>query len=70
MQPERKLKKAKIDVMRSQLPGLRLWAGLMSVGKTSLCDKAATAYTNGRDEVYGTAFVEALPAAWAHGRTP
>jgi predicted metal-dependent peptidase len=63
MQPERKLKKAKIDVMRSQLPGLRLWAGLMSVGKTSLCDKTATAYTNGRDEVYGTAFVEALPVA-------
>lgn len=59
--PERKLKKAKIDVMRSQLPGLRLWAGLMSVGKTSLCDKTATAYTDGRDEVYGTAFVEALP---------
>jgi predicted metal-dependent peptidase len=63
MQPERKLKKAKIDVMRSQLPGLRLWAGLMSVGKTSLCDKTPTAYTNGRDEVYGTAFVEALPVA-------
>ena len=63
MQPERKLKKAKIDVMRSQLPGLRLWAGLMSVGKTSLCDKTATAYTNGRDEIYGTAFVESLPVA-------
>jgi predicted metal-dependent peptidase len=63
MQPDRKLKKAKIDVMRSQLPGLRLWAGLMSVGKTSLCDKTPSAYTNGRDEVYGTAFVEALPVA-------
>jgi len=63
MQPERKLKKAKIDVMRSQLPGLRLWAGLMSVGKTSLCDKTPSAYTNGRDEVYGTAFVEALPVS-------
>jgi predicted metal-dependent peptidase len=60
MQPERKLKKAKIDVMRSQLPGLRLWAGLMSVGKTSLCDRTPTAYTNGRDEVYGTKFVEGL----------
>jgi predicted metal-dependent peptidase len=60
MQPERKLKKAKIDVMRSQLPGLRLWAGLMSVGKTSLCDKTPSAYTNGRDEVYGRAFVEQL----------
>jgi len=63
MQPDRKLKKAKIDVMRSQLPGLRLWAGLMSVGKTSLCDKTPSAYTNGRDEVYGTAFVEALPVS-------
>ena len=61
MEPERKLKKAKIDVMRSTLPGLRLWAGVMSVGKTSLCDKTPTAYTNGRDEVYGRAFVEALP---------
>jgi predicted metal-dependent peptidase len=62
MQPDRKLKKAKIDVMRSQLPGLRLWAGLMSVGKTSLCDKTPSAYTNGRDEVYGTKFVEGLSA--------
>lgn len=58
--PERKLKKAKLDVMRSNLPGLRLWAGVMSIGKTSLCDKTPTAYTNGRDEVYGTAFVEQL----------
>jgi predicted metal-dependent peptidase len=58
--PERKLKKAKIDVMRSDLPGLRLWSGVMSIGKTSLCDKTATAYTNGRDEVYGTAFVDQL----------
>ncbi len=58
--PERKLKKAKIDVMRSSLPGLRLWAGVMSVGTTRLSDKIPTAYTNGRDEVYGTAFVEKL----------
>jgi predicted metal-dependent peptidase len=35
----------------------------MSVGKTSLCDKTPSAYTNGRDEVYGTAFVEALSVA-------
>lgn len=57
---ERKLKKAKIDIMRSELPGLRLWAGVMSIGKTSLCDNTPTAYTNGRDEVYGRAFVEQL----------
>lgn len=61
LSPERKLKKAKIDVMRSTLPGLRLWAGIMSVGKTSICDKTPTAYTNGRDEVYGRAFIEQLP---------
>ncbi len=61
MTPERKLKKAKLDVMRSSLPGLRLWSGILSIGKTSLCDNTPTAYTNGRDEVYGTAFVEMLP---------
>lgn len=58
---DRKLKKAKLDVMRSTLPGLRLWAGVMSIGKTSLSDRTLTAYTNGRDEVYGTAFIEQLP---------
>jgi predicted metal-dependent peptidase len=63
LSPERKLKKAKIDVMRSTLPGLRLWAGIMSVGTTTLDDtgKVKTAYTNGRDEVYGRAFVDTLP---------
>lgn len=58
--PERKLKKAKIDIMRSDLPGLRLWAGVMSIGKTHLVDDIPTACTNGRDEYYGTAFVEGL----------
>jgi len=65
IEPERKLKKAKIDVMRSTLPGLRLWAGVMSIGKTSIDEtgKTPTAYTNGRDEVYGIDFVERLPVA-------
>lgn len=61
MTPERKLKKAKIDVMRSTLPGLRMWSGIMSIGKTTICDNTPTAYTNGRDEVYGRAFIESLP---------
>ena len=60
---ERKLKKAKIDVMRSTLPGLRLWSGIMAIGKTSISDTTPTAYTNGRDEVYGRDFVEMLPVA-------
>lgn len=65
IQPERKLKKAKIDVMRSTLPGLRLWSGVMSIGKTSIDEtgRTPTAYTNGRDEVYGIDFVERLPVA-------
>ena len=61
LSPERKLKKAKIDVMRSTLPGLRLWSGVMSIGKTTICDKTPTAYTNGRDEVYGRDFIDRLP---------
>lgn len=61
MTPERKLKKAKIDVMRSTLPGLRLWSGVLAIGKTTLCDKTPSAYTNGRDEVYGRGFVDMLP---------
>lgn len=61
MTPERKLKKAKIDVMRSTLPGLRLWSGVLAIGKTTLCDKTPSAYTNGRDEVYGRDFVDMLP---------
>lgn len=61
MDAERKLKKAKIDVMRAKIPSLRLWSGVMALGKTSLCDKTPTAYTNGRDEVYGRAFVERMP---------
>lgn len=61
--PERKLKKAKIDVMRSTLPGLRLWSGVMAIGKTSIDEsgRTPTAYTNGRDEVYGIGFVDQLP---------
>lgn len=61
MEPERKLKKAKIDVMRSTLPGLRFWSGVMAVGKTSLSDKTNTAYTDGKNEVYGRAFTDMLP---------
>lgn len=62
MEAERKLKKAKIDVMRANKPALRFWSPIMAVGTTSLCDKTPTAYTNGRDEVYGRAFVERMPS--------
>jgi hypothetical protein len=48
---ERKLKKAKITLMRT--PEFIHLSGVMMAGKTSVDDNTPTAYTNGRDEVYG-----------------
>lgn len=56
---ERKLKKVKIGLMRN--PKFALWSGIMMVGKTVLDDNIPTACTDGRDEMYGRAFVEKLP---------
>ena len=58
MDAERKLKKAKIELMRAQIPALRMWAGVMMIGKTSVVEGNITAATNGRDEIYGRAFVD------------
>jgi len=55
---ERRVKKAKITLMRN--PKFALWSGILMVGKTSVDDKTPTAYTNGRDEVYGREFVKTL----------
>lgn len=55
---ERKLKKAKVGLMRN--PKFALWSGVMMVGKTILSDDVPTACTNGRDEMYGRAFVKTL----------
>lgn len=57
---ERRLKKAKVSIMRSSLPSLRLWAGVLMIGKTELRDDIPTACTNGRDEMYGRAFIDGL----------
>lgn len=59
MDAERKLKKVKINLMRSPL--FALMQGVMMVGKTSIDPSVPTARTDGRDEVYGRAFVDALP---------
>jgi hypothetical protein len=48
---ERKLKKAKITLMRT--PEFIHLSGVMMAGKTKIDDTLPTAYTNGRDEVYG-----------------
>ena len=56
--PERKLKKVAIDLMRNPL--FADWSGVMMLGTKSISDDVPTAMTNGRDEVYGTAFVQSL----------
>jgi predicted metal-dependent peptidase len=56
---ERKLQKCKIALMRNSK--FALWSGVMMVGTTSISDGVPTAYTNGRDEVYGRDFVKRLP---------
>lgn len=53
---ERKLKKAKISLMRE--PKFALWSGIMMIGKTEVVDDMPTACTNGRDEKYGRKFVK------------
>ena len=55
---ERRVKRAKITLMRN--PKFALWSGIMMVGKTSVSDDMPTACTNGRDEIYGRAFVSGL----------
>lgn len=59
MLEERKLQKCKITLMRN--PKFALLQGVMMVGKTHINDYVPTACTNGRDEIYGRAFVKTLP---------
>jgi len=58
MNEERKLQKAKIALMRN--PKFALLSGILMVGKTRVDDNIPTACTNGRDEMYGRAFVKSL----------
>lgn len=55
---ERKLKRVKINLLRDDR--FAFWRGIMMVGETRVCDKTPTAYTNGRDEIYGRALIEML----------
>jgi predicted metal-dependent peptidase len=52
---ERRVSKAKISLMRSKK--FALWSGIMMMGDTKVVDDIPTACTNGRDEMYGRAFV-------------
>ena len=55
---ERKLKKAKISLMRE--PKFALWSGILMLGKTEVVEDIPTACTNGRDEKYGRKFIKSV----------
>ena len=58
---EQRLTKAVVDIMAS--PKYVALAGVLMVGKREISDAIPTACTNGRDELYGRAFVESLSDA-------
>jgi predicted metal-dependent peptidase len=55
---ERRLKKAKISLMRE--PKFALWSGILMLGKTEVVENIPTACTNGRDEMYGRKFIKSV----------
>lgn len=59
MTAERKLKKVTINLMRNEL--FADMSGILMLGTKRIDDNVPTAYTNGRDEVYGRKFVDKLP---------
>ena len=53
---EQRLSKAVVDIMGN--PKYVALAGILMIGDKRICDTTPTAYTNGRDEVYGREFVD------------
>lgn len=58
---EQRLSKAVVDIMGS--PKYVALAGVLMIGSRTVEDKVKTACTNGRDEMYGRAFIETLSDA-------
>jgi predicted metal-dependent peptidase len=56
--PEQRLSKAVVDIMGN--PKYVALAGVLMIGEKSVKDDVPTACTNGRDEMYGRAFVDEL----------
>lgn len=54
----KRLKKAHVTLMRN--PETCLYAGIIMMGNSYVDDNVPTAYTDGRDCVYGTSFIENL----------
>lgn len=55
---EQRLQKAVIDIMANET--YYAVTPILMIGSKTICDTTPTAYTNGRDEVYGRKFVEGL----------
>jgi predicted metal-dependent peptidase len=55
---EKRVELVHVSLMRA--PEFALFAGLFMVGKTTIEDAPMTAATNGRDAIYGRAFVDSL----------
>jgi predicted metal-dependent peptidase len=58
---EQRLSKAVVEIMGS--PKYVALAGVLMIGSRTVDDKVKTACTNGRDEMYGRAFIETLTDA-------
>ena len=58
---EQRLSKAVVDIMGN--PKYIALAGVLMIGSRSVDEKVKTACTNGRDEMYGRGFIEALSDA-------
>lgn len=58
MTPLDRVRKVHVDIMRH--PKWCAFSGIIAMGDTSISDTCPTAYTDGRNKVYGKAFVESL----------
>lgn len=63
--PNQRLDKAVIDIMGN--PKYVALSGVLMIGNRTVKDGVPTAYTNGRDEVYGTEFIDKLNDAELRG---
>ena len=62
---EQRIEKMHIDLMKH--PNFVAYSGVIMIGKTKVCDKTPTAYTNGRDVTYGREFISKLSDAELRG---
>lgn len=62
---EQRIERCHIDLMNH--PDFVAYSGILMIGSVKVDDKCPTAYTNGRDVVYGRAFVETLSESELRG---